>query len=194
MRDENELSLIAKAKAGDKDALTEIIVECTPLLKKVTRTYFVDGMDREDLLQEATLALIKAVDKFDENGGQKLTTFIYSVAKQRLLDLIKKNSAKKGGKDAVKLSIEGGEDNDGIDPEAIGGDVIDDYLQKETAEQLYKISDEVLTKREKAFFDLYLQEKSYREIAEELGVSTKTVDNTLSKIKKKIREKKDVFN
>ncbi len=186
--DKRETKLIQEAQSGNNDAaLEELIIKYRPLLKRAITNRKISGMDPEDLLQEATICFVKAIEKFDENGGQKFSTFVYNIVKQRIIDLIKKNSSQKSGSEITKISTE---DTEVYDPSDIN--VVDDYISREQVETLRKVIKDTLSDSEKSVLNLYLQEMSYSEIAESLGVSTKKVDHTLSQIKKKLREQKEL--
>ncbi len=187
--------LIKRAKSGDKDALTRLIIDSTPLLKRVVAPFNIIGTDKEDLLQEATLALIKAVDKYDEHAGQSFSTFLYAVARQRIIDVLKHANNSKHAPISQTISIDAPSDDDRrLDPEDDSKDVIESYIDKERDDLFHRVADEILGKREKQVLELYLAGKSYKEMATELSVSVKTVDNTLSNVKKKLREKKELFD
>lgn len=189
--------LIRSAKSGDKDALTRLIIDSTPLLKRVVAPFNIIGTDKEDLLQEATLALIKAVDKYDEHAGQSFSTFLYAVARQRIIDVLKHANNSKHALISQTVSIDSpvdGDDDRRLDPEDDSKDIVESYIDRERDDLFHRVADEILTKREKQVLELYLIGKSYKEMATELSVSVKTIDNTLSNVKKKLREKKELFD
>ncbi len=190
--------LIVLAKQGDEDALTELIIRYTPLLKRVIAPYKIVGTDRDDLLQEATIALIKAVKHYNEEKGQSFSTFLYGVAKQRLIDLLRSSKtyaqmALNGAISFETLNEQEGATKKFADPVDEDGDALFSSIQREEESSLAQLVADCLTARERQVAFEYMDGKSYQEIAKGLNISVKTVDNTLTKVRKKIREKKELF-
>ena len=67
MSDENEM--IIKAQSGDGEAESELLIKYSPLVKIIVRSYFVIGVNDDDLIQAGMIGLMKAVRKFDVNNG-----------------------------------------------------------------------------------------------------------------------------
>ena len=57
--------LIALAKAGNKDAKEKILIEFTPLIKKIAFRTYISGYEKEDLENEGYLALLQAINNYD---------------------------------------------------------------------------------------------------------------------------------
>ncbi len=189
--------LIVLAKNGDEEALTQLIVNYTPLLKKVIAPYKIVGADRDDLLQEATIALIKAVKHFSPDKGQTFSTFLYGVARQRIIDLLRSSKAQSQMALNRAVSFETLGEKDGtqnkVDPIDEDGDALDISIEKEEKDDLTQLIAGFLTARERQVAFEYMDGKSYQEIADTLNISIKTVDNTLAKVRKKMREKRELF-
>ncbi len=193
-----EKELILRARQGDEEALEQLIRKCTPILRKVVAPYNIAGADRDDLLQEATLALIKAVNNYDETKGQVFSTFVYGVARQRIIDTLRASMAKHHSPLNGAMSMEelqqdatGKKQLELAEPKE---NVLDDYIKEEEKQNIRKTIEGLLTERELQVLYEYLDGKSYMEIADALHISSKTVDNTLTRIKKKIRAKKELFD
>ena len=67
--------LLKRAKNGDKDAWSELIVRNQRLVIKVAKHYKTSEMKLEDLVSEGNFGLIKAIDKFDPSQNTKLSTY-----------------------------------------------------------------------------------------------------------------------
>lgn len=73
---EDEMNeLLKRAKNGDKDAWSELIVRNQRLVIKVAKHYKTSEMKLEDLVSEGNFGLIKAIDKFDPLQNTKLSTY-----------------------------------------------------------------------------------------------------------------------
>lgn len=194
-----ERKLLAAAAKGDADALTALIVRYTPMLRSLVAPFYIAGADRDDLLQEATLAFIKAVNRYDGTKGAAFSSFAYAVAKKRILDVVKLSKGKKYSplNQAAPITHEyrdGEGEGDYSDDAAELRNPIDSYIEEENEVRLSEALRSVLGEREREVLELYLAGSTYNEIGEKLGISPKTVDNTLTRIKKKLRDKKEIFN
>ncbi len=197
MTDEKEL--LAAAAKGDADALTALIVRYTPMLRSLVAPFYIAGADRDDLLQEATLAFIKAVNRYDGGKGAAFSSFAFAVAKKRILDVVKLSKGKKYSplNDASPITPEyrdGEGEGEYSDDAADAKNPIDCYIEEENEVRLSKALRSVLGDREREVLELYLAGSSYNEIGAKLGISPNTVDNTLTRIKKKLRDKKEIFD
>jgi RNA polymerase sigma-B factor len=67
--------LFARCDRGDRDARNALIERFLPLAGSVARRYAPSGESLEDLVQIASLALVKAVDRFDVNRGYAFSSF-----------------------------------------------------------------------------------------------------------------------
>lgn len=82
--------LVSQGKQGDKEAIESLLYKYEPLIKKYVRHYFIKGYDDEDLEQIARLAMLKAINKFDEKNGANFTGFIDVVIRNSLSTLLNK--------------------------------------------------------------------------------------------------------
>src|SRR3954452_20249614 len=60
---------------GDVAARDQIIRQCLPLAKRLAHRYATPGESMDDLLQVASIGLIKAVDRFDPSRGAAFSSF-----------------------------------------------------------------------------------------------------------------------
>lgn len=67
--------LILRAHEGDKEARDRLVMENMGLVYSVSRRFIGRGCELEDINQIGTIGLIKAIDKFDDSFGVKLSTY-----------------------------------------------------------------------------------------------------------------------
>ena len=177
--------LCEKAKQGDKEAENYLLNKYKNLVREKAKTLYLLGGDKEDLIQEGMIGLFIAVRDFDKTKNAGFSTFANLVCERRMYNAI---NAQKAGKNLplnTYISLNSGEDN--YDMELINnlrsssllepeGFVID---KENTMFLLEKLEEEVL--------DLYLSGKDYKEIAEMLERSPKSIDNALARIKTKFK-------
>lgn len=171
------------------------------LIKK--KNYFLQGGDYEDLFQEGSIGFYKAVRDFNpENGG--FDVFSKIVIDRHLISAIKTSTRKKHTplNDMIPLD-RSLPDNDNLTMMDIFGsrsdiqDSIDiDFLdpaKQFTLNEKYNMQRDLLTEslsdKETAVYELYLEEKPYKEIMEDLGVDkAKTIDNAIQRVRRKIEK------
>lgn len=182
---------IYAAKNGDEDAIQEIFKDFRQLLLLKTKNYFFYGADKDDVLQEAMIGLLKAINCYDETKNASFTTFAILCIKRQIISAIKNSNSGKNKilNMAMSNSVEADEET-GItyenksltfySPEEI-------YLGKEKMRYLNEYLKNNLSKMENEIFEYMLAEMTYTEIAEKTGRELKSVDNTIQRIKKKLK-------
>jgi RNA polymerase sigma factor, sigma-70 family len=188
--------LCEKAKEGDGKAENYLLNKYKNMVRSKAKTLYLLGGDREDLIQEGMIGLFMAVRDFDKTKNTSFSTFANLVCERRMYNAIKAGQAGKNiplntyislyagqaegeNSDDIKL-INNLRANSHLEPE---GFVID---KENTIFLLEKLS-EVLSKLEEEVLDLYLSGKDYKEIAEMLERSPKSIDNALGRIKTKFK-------
>jgi len=155
-----------------KEEFIKLIEENRDLIWKVVAIYHKNKADQEDAFQEILLSLWKAYPTFE--GKSKISTWMYRVALNTVIAGFRKTSNKVY--------------NNRTD-EAINDDLIKPGNKdlSEDIECLYKAID-YLSDIEKALIMLYMEEKSYDDIAEILGMTRTNVGVKINRIKKKLKK------
>ncbi len=145
------------------------IRENAAILHKFCRIYTDNAAEYEELFQEMMIQIWRSLEKF--RGDAKVSTFVYRIcintalSFRAKLNLSKKKFEPLDGKIFIHLEK--------------------DKQQDERVEKLYSAIRE-LKPIDRALIGLYLDEKSYEEIAEILGISKTNVATRLMRLKKKI--------
>ncbi len=153
-------------EANQKEFLS-LIDEYQKIIHKVCSMYTDNRIDHEDLFQEILTQLWIGYGRF--NGQSKLSTWIYRVSLYTSISYIKKVIKDREG--LKELVIE--------EPSSI--------KTEESDEELMKLAIKKLERADKAFILLYLEDKSYKEMSEILGISESNVGVKLNRIKKKLK-------
>lgn len=72
---EDDDKLLVKAKKGDKEAMSALILKNMGLIIKISLNYQGNGLEDEDLIQEGITGFIKGIKKYKEEKGVKLTSY-----------------------------------------------------------------------------------------------------------------------
>ena len=154
----------------DKTAFVAIIKENEGILYKITRVYTDTIEDQKDLYQEIVYQLWKSFDSF--KGNSKISTWMYRIALNTAIAYL--NKSKKRVRQ-VRLDFEL---SNPIDEK--------DSTTEERLKILYEMIKQ-LNVIEKGLILLFLEGKSYEEIANITGFSNSNVGTRLSRIKKKLK-------
>jgi len=93
-----EHQLLEEAKSGDEEAVGQIFDKYKNFVFLKARNYFLLGAEREDLIQEGMIGLLKAIRGYDKNKLASFRTFASICIKRQLITAIKTaNSQKKYG-------------------------------------------------------------------------------------------------
>jgi len=173
-------SLLASARQ-DESRMSELITRYVNIIViKANKMAYSFGLlnkhDAEDFISEGFLALLNAIRTFEEEKGS------FSAYANACIDNRMKNALGKARRTLI-LSEE-------FDPALIkeqspGADDI--IIEKENREEILKKISKILSDREFKVFEMYLDSFSYRQIATRLGVSIKSVDNSLSRARAKLK-------
>ena len=162
-------------------------------IKVISGNFIINGAERDDIMQEARIGLYQAIKgyKLDENSSFK--TFANICITRRLIDSIKTANRQKNIalNTSLSLSSSAYEDNNSLTLEemydvANDDDPLDIILKKEKYNDVKKLINETSSQIQKQIFPLYEEGKSYKEIASELGISVKKVDNAIQRMKKNL--------
>lgn len=144
---------------------------------KVARAYTLTSDECQDLAQEILLQVWRSLPKFE--GRASAATWFYRVALHTAMNCHRKDKPRRSRQQPF------------MDAQAVacdGADCADQAQQRETVEKLYQAIHQ-LPKADAAIVLLYLDELSYREMAEVLGISENYVGVKLNRAKKALSER-----
>ena len=177
---DNEIKLLNLAKAKDAGAVEQVLVKYKHLVVSIARKYFLIGGDKEDLIQEGMIGLYKAVNSFDASKNNNFSAYAIMLIEREIISAIR--SANSGNQQALSDSVFIDNDDELGDfacPET-------DFIDEESINELTREINAKLSKFEKVVVDYYLKGYNYIDIAKITGKTSKSVDNALSRIKKKL--------
>ena len=187
--------LVARYRDGDQAALSELLTRYRGFARAKARSYFLVGGDREDIVQEGMIGLYKAVRDFAPEAGSSFRSFAELCITRQILTAIKTATRQKHAPLNSYVSFDRPHEDD---PEPTvgeslaveeGADPLEMLVEHDELAQLQTAFDEVLSGLEADVLQLYVDGRSYQEIAELLGRRTKSIDNALQRIKRKLEQR-----
>lgn len=174
--------ILADLSKTDKNAVSELVLRYAIIIEYKTKAYGQSPDEAADLSQEGLFGLIRAVQTFDKSKGIKFSTYANACITNRMLSSISKIN-KINCNEASSDDVESFNGKDRVNfesPESI-------ILEQEKYREIISRISCSLTDLERTVFNLYLEEKTYRQIAEELSLSQKAVDNAMQRVRKKLK-------
>jgi RNA polymerase sporulation-specific sigma factor len=186
--------LVALAKDGHADAYERIVKRYRGFVRLKASSYFLLGGDSEDLIQEGLLGLYKAVRDYRTDRESSFRNFAELCITRQIITAVKTASRNKHAPLNQYVSF-------GQSPAAPGdsettleellpspsrNDPANQAIATEELRSLVACLSSVLSELESRVLSLYLDGHSYEAIAEMIECDTKTVDNALQRVKRKV--------
>jgi RNA polymerase sporulation-specific sigma factor len=194
-RELEDLQLVLRARNGDGGALDVLIRRYTGFVRLKASSYFLAGGDSDDLIQEGLIGLYKAVRDFRADKETSFRSFAELCVTRQIITAIKTATRFKHAPLNTYISFShtpAGQDSDSECTlgDALPGPLVDEpsvcVISTEELQSLVFTLGTGLSKLEADALRLYLEGSSYEEMAEELLCDTKTIDNALQRVKRKV--------
>ena len=190
---ESEEKIVEEAKKGNTRAQEFIISKYENFVKAKAKSYFLIGADKEDIYQEGMIGLYKAIRDFNGEKSTSFRAFAELCITRQIITAIKTATRQKHIPLNTYISLNkpvSEEESDRTlldiissiritDPEEL---IISQEQKKFIEEEINK----VLSDLEIQVLQSYLEGKSYQEIACDLDRHSKSIDNALQRVKKKL--------
>jgi RNA polymerase sporulation-specific sigma factor len=186
--------LIALAKQGDATAYDRIVRRYYGFVRLKASSYFLAGGDSDDLIQEGLVGLYKAVRDFRTDRESSFRNFAELCITRQIITAVKTATRNKHTPlnqyvsfSASPASAMDGEPTlDEIIPGSPVHDPVNQVISTEELQSLVGCLSTALSELESRVLALYLDGYSYEQVGERLGCDTKTVDNALQRVKRKV--------
>ncbi len=193
--DLTDQELVSRARSGEEEGLEALLERYRSFARAKARSYFLAGSDREDVIQEGMIGLFKAVRDFDVSQETPFRAFAELCISRQILTAIKTANRHKHQPLNSSVSLDAPAYNNSISERPLSEHLIaptfnDPAELVVSAEEIEAIRDSMrdnLTKLEGDVLRLYMDGKSYEEIAGALGNHVKSIDNALQRIKRKLQ-------
>lgn len=193
-REVEDLQLVIRCRNGDSAALDALIRKYQSFVRLKASSYFIAGGDADDLIQEGLVGLYKAVRDFRPDKETSFRSFAELCITRQIITAIKTATRYKHAALNSYVSFSqtpaGQDEGDVTVGDALAGPSVDDpavcVISTEELESLVFQLGTGLSSLEASSLRLFLADYSYEEMAVELGCDTKTIDNALQRVKRKI--------
>jgi RNA polymerase sporulation-specific sigma factor len=192
-RNHNDQILVNMANSGNYLAEEYIINKYKKMVKMKARAYFLIGADKEDLIQEGMIGLYKAVRSYDNYKMPSFKMFAEICVNRQIITAVKMASRKKHKPLNFSISLNQPVCYNNSDKTLL--DIVSDmnindplflFITQEKFIEIKSKLQEMLSKLEIRVLELYLEGKTYKEIALEINKSVKSIDNAIQRIKSKL--------
>ncbi|HSQ34061.1 MAG TPA: RNA polymerase sporulation sigma factor SigH [Peptostreptococcaceae bacterium] len=192
---EEESEIVQRANKGDIFALEYIIKKYKNFVKSKAKSYFLIGADKEDIIQEGMIGLYKAIRDFDCNKTASFKSFAELCITRQIITAIKTATRQKHIPLNSYVSLNKpiyDEESDRTLLDIIATNVVTDpeeiVISKEELKNIEGKMNELLSGLEQEVLELYLNGKSYQQIADRLQRHVKSIDNALQRVKRKLEK------
>lgn len=184
---------VESVRDGSSEALEYLINKYKNFVRAKARSYFLIGADREDIVQEGMIGLYKSIRDFKEDKLSTFKAFAELCITRQIITAIKTATRQKHIPLNSYVSLDKpiyDEDSDRTLLDVICGSRMTDpeelIINQEEFSGLEDKMGEILSDLERKVLMLYLDGRSYQEIAVDLDRHVKSIDNALQRVKRKL--------
>lgn len=186
--------LIRMLRSGETYIADYIMEKYKPLVRKKTNAMYLIGGETDDLIQEGMIGLFKAVRDYKEEKETSFFSFADLCISRQLYSALEASNRKKHMPLNTYVSFSNQEKTDGVNLEEMVSDQNISpeqmMIEQEGREEFFHKLRENLSSMETTVLYLYLEGNSYTQIAEIMSKTPKSIDNTLQRIRGKIKQLK----
>ena len=187
--------LIALAKQGKADAYDRLVRRYYGFVRLKASSYVLAGGDSDDLIQEGLVGLYKAIRDYRTDRESSFRNFAELCITRQIITAVKTATRNKHtplnqyvsfSSSPAGASGEGEPTLDEVIPGPTVHDPVNQVISSEELRALVACLSTVLSELESRVLSLYLDGYSYEDVGTRLDCDTKTVDNALQRVKRKV--------
>lgn len=194
-KDKSDEEIVAEAKNGNNRAQEYLISKYENFVKSKAKSYFLIGADKEDIYQEGMIGLYKAIRDFNWEKSTSFKAFAEICVIRQIITAIKTATRQKHIPLNTYVSLNKPiyeEESERTLLDVLAGLKISDpeelMISKEQMDYIEEKISKVLSDLELEVLTSYLDGKSYQEIASDLERHSKSIDNALQRVKRKLEK------
>ncbi|WP_029421897.1 RNA polymerase sporulation sigma factor SigH [Alicyclobacillus macrosporangiidus] len=195
LEERSDEELVEAVRNGDDQALEYLIHKYRNFVRAKARSYFLIGADREDIVQEGMIGLYKSIRDYREDKLTSFKAFAELCITRQIITAIKTATRQKHIPLNSYVSLDKpiyDEDSDRTLLDVIGAARVTDpeelVIHQEEFDDIELKMSELLSDLERQVLMLYLDGRSYQEIAVDLDRHVKSIDNALQRVKRKLEK------
>lgn len=173
--------LIQQAKSGQEAALAAVLAHMMPVIRSHAAAAVCPGLDLDDAVQEGIIGLFAAIRSYRSNEGTSFGTYAGRCVQNAIRTARRAAGRKKHG--PLNQSVPLNEEDAAPGPEEIA-------IQNEQLQDTLQNIQTRLSAFEQAVLELFLNGYSYEQIGQALGRNPKSVENALSRLRRKLKEQR----
>ncbi|MBE0446529.1 MAG: RNA polymerase sporulation sigma factor SigH [Actinobacteria bacterium] len=185
--------LIVASREGNDAALEFLLDKYKNFVRVKARAYFLAGADRDDLIQEGMIGLYKAIRDYRDNRQSSFRVFAELCITRQMITAIKMATRQKHLPLNSYISLNQPiyfNESDRILADLLSSteiaDPVDLVINGEEMQSMRMSFGKLLSNLEAQVLTLYIDGRSYQEIADDLSRHVKSIDNALQRVKRKI--------
>ncbi|HEX2031871.1 MAG TPA: RNA polymerase sporulation sigma factor SigH [Actinomycetota bacterium] len=186
--------LVALYHRGQHPAIDALLERYRNFARMKARSYFLAGADKDDIVQEGMIGLYKAIRDFVPDRQASFRAFAEVCITRQIITAVKTATRQKHGplNSYVSLSkpLAGDDDAEWVLMDVLETPQVSDpaelVISNDELQSIKMAFAEILSRFETEVLHMYVEGKSYQEIADHLGRHVKSVDNALQRIKRKV--------
>lgn len=198
--DLSDETIISGIRAGDTPGVDFLLEKYKNLVRKKARALYLIGGDNDDLMQEGMIGLFKAIRDFQVEKESSFIWFANLCIERQLYNAVKGANRLKNSPLNSYISLDvpmGGDEITGETGQTLGDTLErrgisnpeDIVIDRERVGKIEEYIRKYLSSFEQDVVNLYIDGMNYQQIAQQLGKTSKSIDNALQRIKKKLGEK-----
>ncbi|HEY3375651.1 MAG TPA: RNA polymerase sporulation sigma factor SigH [Candidatus Aquicultor sp.] len=186
--------LVIAARQGNDVALEFLLDKYKNFVRLKARAYFLIGADWDDLVQEGMIGLYKAIRDYQDDRQASFRAFAELCITRQIITAIKTATRQKhlplNSYVSLNRPVYFEDESDRMLMDLLSGveiaDPIDLVISGEEMQSITTSFGEILSDLEAQVLKLYIDGRSYQEIANDLNRHVKSIDNALQRVKRKI--------
>ncbi len=169
-----EAEILDLLRSHDEQGIEELLTHYGPLMRYIIKPILRDIHDVEDCLSETAMRIWEKFDTYDEDRGS-FAAWVTAITRNTALNMIRKKNRQQ--------TDEIGEEHESPDetPEEM-------ILREERQKELMRALEFLTQKERNLFYRKYYYLQSTAKIAAEMGMTKRSVEGKLYRIKKKLRK------
>ena len=193
LSDEHLASLASLNLEASQKAEEILLRRYKDMVRQVSRRYYIEGGDREDVIQEGMIGVMKAIRGFDPDAGASFGSFARLCVSRQIVSAIRRATRKKNAILSESISLNGS-----ADPENERGLTLEETIAAADSDPAVQVflndlerflqndGNSLFSPLESEVWEEMRAGGTSREIAERLGRPVKVVDNTIQRVRRKI--------